>query len=89
MAFANKIDSDKIYAHSMDGRFCHIFNWYFVITDQDKRVKLIKNIYGVEVSQYPEYSYDYAVKLWKKMQKGVKGRVNYERDTNEIYVDFN
>ena len=89
VAFTNKIGSDKILMHSMDGRFCNIFNWNFVITDQDKRVKLIKEIYGVEVPQYREYSYIYATELWKKMQRGVKGRVNYERDSNEIYVDFN
>ena len=88
-AFMNKIDCDKILMHSMTGRFCNIFNWNFVITDQDKRVKLIKEIYGVEVPQYQEYTYEYVKELWKKMQQAVKGRVNYERDSNEIYVDFN
>lgn len=71
-AFASKLDSDKIYMHSMDGRYIYgIFNWNFVITDQNKRVQLIKKVYGIDVEPYKQYDYGSAMALWNKMQSKV------------------
>ncbi len=67
-AFLYKIDSAKIELFSMDGDFHSIFNWSFVITDQEKRVKLIKDVYGIDVPVYEDYTYASASRLWVKMQ---------------------
>jgi len=51
-AFAYNVSPDSIGMYSMGGRYNYgIFNWNFVLTDQDKRVKLIKDIYGVDVEK--------------------------------------
>lgn len=71
-AFASKLGSDKISMHSMDGKYANgIFNWNFVITDQNKRVQLIKKVYGIDVKAYSEYDYGSAMALWNKMQNKI------------------
>lgn len=67
--FAYNMDADDIGMHSMDGTMKNIFNWNFCLTDQNKRVKLIEEIYGVKVEKYPEYSKDGALKTWAKLRK--------------------
>ncbi len=54
-AFASSVDPASIGMYSMDGHYENIFNWNFVITDQEKRVELINQIYGVEMPQYEDY----------------------------------
>jgi LCP family protein required for cell wall assembly len=66
-AFAYKLSSENIKMHSMGGRMTNIFNWNFCLTDQKKRVALIKEIYGVSVPQYASYSYESAMKKWGSM----------------------
>lgn len=70
-AFLYKIDSANIELSSMDGEFRSIFNWSFVITDQEKRVKLIKDVYGVDVPENKDYTYASASRLWEQMQAKV------------------
>ncbi len=70
-SFFYNINSDQIDMHSMDGKQHNIFNWNFVITDQQKRVKLIKKIYGIDVPENKKYAYSNASHLWEQMQAKV------------------
>lgn len=70
-AFAYKVDPEKIYMHSMSGTYHNIFNWRFVITDQNKRVQLIKDVYGIKVPPRSDYDYSSAISLWANMQSKV------------------
>ncbi len=68
-AFGYNVNPDDIGMYSMGGRSCAgIFNWNFVLTDQDARVALIEKIYGVKVDKYKDYSYSAAVAKWNRMQ---------------------
>lgn len=50
-AYASTIDISKIKLYSMDGSYCyHLFNWNFVITDQNKRAQIIKEVYGFDIT---------------------------------------
>jgi len=49
----------------------NIFNWNFLITNQKKRVALIKKIYGITVKQYEDFTIERASFLWESMQAGV------------------
>ncbi len=50
-AYAYGVDTDKIKLYSMDGSYCYrLFNWNFVITDQNKREQIIKDVYGFDIS---------------------------------------
>ena len=65
--FGYKLDPDNIGAHSMGGDQATLFGWNFVITNQTDRVKLIQDVYGVEVKTYPKYTLAYARYTWCKM----------------------
>lgn len=69
--FYSNVKSSDIAMHSMDGSYHNIFNWRFVLTNQKKRVELIKTIYGVDVDQYGEYSAERAVFRWESMMADV------------------
>jgi len=70
-AFLYNVDSSNIHMHSMDGSYHNIFNWRFVVTNQNKRVKLIKSIYGIDVKPYNELSSAVLIWRWEKMQAEV------------------
>jgi len=65
--FAYDLDANNIGMHSMDGRMRNIFGWNFVLTDQDKRVEIIKDVYGVDVPQELAYTQTYAQYRWQSM----------------------
>ncbi len=65
--FGYKLDPENIGAYSMAGEGGTLFHWNFVFTKQSDRVKLIKQIYGVDVSTYPKYSLAYGRYTWCKM----------------------
>ena len=65
--FAYDLDADNIGMYSMDGRMRNIFGWNFVLTDQEKRVDIIKEVYGVDVPEELAYSATYAQYLWQSM----------------------
>ena len=71
--FAYGLNSDSIGMYSMgSGKNgtsgnTNIFNWNFCLTDQANRVKIIKEIYGVDVPQYREYTRTYAWYRWYTM----------------------
>ena len=70
-AFAYHVDSSNISIHSMGGQYRNIFNWNFLLTDQEDRVALIKQIYGVDVPIYEDYTAGAASAKWASMQRGV------------------
>ncbi|MBQ4629117.1 MAG: LCP family protein, partial [Clostridia bacterium] len=43
--FGMGLDSKDISMHSMSGKMRSVYNWSFCLTDQQKRVKLIKEVY--------------------------------------------
>lgn len=71
--FAYGLDADNIGMYSMGSGSSgtsgntNIFNWNFCLTDQANRVKIIKEIYGVDVPQYREYTRTYAFYRWYSM----------------------
>lgn len=69
--FAYKLPSENIQMHSMDGPMHSIYNWNFCLTNQEKRVQLIKQVYGVDVPQYKEYAPSYCRKEWCDMRADV------------------
>ena len=70
-AYAYQIGSDKIYMNSMEGTYKNIFNWRFVITNQTKRIALIKKVYGIDVPSRSQYDMASANSLWENMQASV------------------
>ena len=65
--FGYKLNPEDIGAHSMTGDGATLFHWNFIFTNQSDRVKLIQDIYGVEVKTYPKYSLAYGRYTWCKM----------------------
>ena len=62
--FAYTLDKANIGMHSMGGTITNIFNWNFCLTDQTNRVKIIKEVYGIDVPRELEYTADYARYRW-------------------------
>lgn len=59
--FAMNIEPEDIGQYSMSGALnMDPLGWAFCFTDQDNRVELIKNIYGIEVAKHTNTSYKYA-----------------------------
>ncbi len=65
--FAYSLDKNNIGMYSIGGTITNIFNWNFCLTDQTKRVKIIKEVYGVDVPREREYTADYARYRWADM----------------------
>ena len=70
-AYAYNVDPTNIRIHSMGGQTRLIFNWSFMLTDQQARVDLIKQVYGVDVPIYKDYTASAAISKWNSMQSGV------------------
>ena len=80
--FAYTLDRNNIGMHSMGGSITNIFNWNFCLTDQTNRVKIIKEVYGIEVPRELEYTADYARYRWADMI------ATQYLDTTRDLVDF-
>ena len=65
--FAYNLDTENISMHSMSGSMANIFNWSFCLTDQSKRVEIIKKVYGIDVPKYDDYSRSGATSKWQGM----------------------
>ena len=68
--FGYGLDGGNIGMYSMtssSGSNTNIFNWNFCLTDQTKRVQIIKDVYGVDVPKELEYTPDYAKYRWADM----------------------
>jgi LCP family protein required for cell wall assembly len=70
-AYAYNVDPANIRIHSMGGQTRLIFNWSFMLTDQQARVDLIKQVYGVDVPIYKDYTASAAISKWNSMQGGL------------------
>ena len=68
-AFMYNVNPASIEMHSMSGRYHNIFNWRFTITDQDDRVDLIEDVYGVKVDRYGSLEYGKLRLRWERMQR--------------------
>jgi polyisoprenyl-teichoic acid--peptidoglycan teichoic acid transferase len=62
------VKTEDIAMRVMGGGYADIFGWRFVLTNQSKRVSLIKEVYGVDVPEYGKYSPGYAKAQWVEMQ---------------------
>jgi len=81
--FAYSLDKNNIGMYTMGGTGpTNIFNWNFVLTDQTNRVKIIKDIYGIDVPRELEYTADYARYRWADMI------ASQYLDTTRPLVDF-
>jgi len=80
--FAYSLDKENIGMHSMTGTITNIFNWNFCLTDQTNRVKIIKQVYGIDVPRELEYTADYARYRWADMI------ATQYLDTTRDLVDF-
>lgn len=81
--FAYSLDKNNIGMYTMGGTGpTNIFNWNFVLTDQTNRVKIIKEIYGIDVPRELEYTADYAYYRWADMI------ASQYLDTTRPLVDF-
>ena len=70
--FGMHLNEKNISMHTMPGKYAYmIYNWNYVILDQPKRVKLIKDIYGVKVPQMKKYSMAYCKREWANMQAAI------------------
>ncbi|HWQ07069.1 MAG TPA: LCP family protein [Feifaniaceae bacterium] len=65
--FAYNLDSADIGMYSIGGTITNIFNWNFCLTDQSNRVKVIKEVYDIDVPKELEYTADYARYRWADM----------------------
>ncbi len=65
--FAYTLDKDNIGMYSIGGTITNIFDWNFCLTDQSNRVKVIKQVYGIDVPKELEYTADYAQYRWADM----------------------
>lgn len=66
-AFAYNLDPENIGMCSMGGSSSSLFQWNFVFTDQDNRVKIIKNVYNVDAAKYHKYTLSYGRYTWCEM----------------------
>lgn len=65
--WALDLKTDNIHMYSMGGNVNTIFGWLFCLTDQQNRVNIIRQVYGVEVDPYLSYTRDYAHFRWQGM----------------------
>ena len=66
-SFAYDLDPARIGMYSMDGRYTSIFGWNFTLTDQEKRVGIIRKVYGIDMPINWEYTETYARYRWQSM----------------------
>ena len=70
-AFAYNLKEENITMRSMVGTMRSVFNWNFCITDQAKRVQLVKDVYGITIPQRPEFGLESTLKKWAGMMDAV------------------
>ncbi len=81
--FAYTLDQNNIGMYSMDGSMeIGIFNWNFCLTDQTKRVQIIKDVYGINVPKELEYTADYGWYRWRDIL------ATHYIDTTQPLVEF-
>ncbi|MBQ1821493.1 MAG: LCP family protein [Clostridia bacterium] len=66
-AFAYNLDPANINMYSMSGSMASLFQWNFCFTDQSNRVKIVKDVYNVDVKTYRQYTLSYGRYHWCDM----------------------
>jgi polyisoprenyl-teichoic acid--peptidoglycan teichoic acid transferase len=67
--FGSKLPEKNITMRTLPGTYEYgIFRRNFVLLDQDKRVQMIKDVFGVSVAPMYDYAANYARLLWAYMQ---------------------
>jgi LCP family protein required for cell wall assembly len=56
----NNINTVDVGSYTMEGSIRSALSWNFYFIDQDSRIKLIKDIYGIDVPKQEYVSYEYA-----------------------------
>jgi LCP family protein required for cell wall assembly len=80
--FGSKLPEDKITMRTLPGSYEYgIFRRNYVLLDQDKRVKMIKDVFGVTVSPMYEFAPNYARLRWAYMQSET-----WLNDINKILI---
>ncbi len=67
VVFGSKLSDDKIKLHTLPGDFHLIFNSKFVVLDQKAKVRMVKEIFGVNIKADSKYGYTYAMREWQTM----------------------
>ena len=83
---ANKVkNADNIGSYVLTGdyRFA-LDNWNFTFTEQDHRINVIKEVYGIDVPELPYVSYEYTKWLFEEGFTTVR-YVSYTRDMLEKF----
>lgn len=73
-AFAYNVDSKNIRIHSMGGQQRMVYNWSFCLTDQNARVALIKEVYGVDVPIYKDFIPSTIISKWNALESAAVRR---------------
>lgn len=63
--YAYNMPSENIGMHSMSGKMRSLYSWNFSFIDQDNRLKLIREIYGVDVPVIREITESYALNVYQ------------------------
>lgn len=71
-ALASRVNSEDIGMHSLFGPYLNSISWNWTFVDQDNRVSIIKDIYGVDVPKYTNVTYEYSEWMGKYGFKGWK-----------------
>lgn len=83
---ANKVkNADTIGSHVLTGKYRFALdNWNFTFTEQDHRINVIKEVYGIDVPELPYVSYEYTKWLFEEGFTTVR-YVSYTRDMLEKF----
>ncbi len=64
-SFAYSLPTDNIYMHTMGGSYTKMFDQFnYTFTDQENRVEIIEEVYGLTVPENEEYTYAAASSMW-------------------------
>ena len=63
--YAYNMPGENIGMHSMSGKMRSLYSWNFSFIDQDNRLKLIREIYGVDVPVIREITESYALNVYQ------------------------
>jgi LCP family protein required for cell wall assembly len=67
-AFGSKLDDKNIAIATLKGKLVMIYNWIYYIVDQDAKVKLVKDVYGVQIKRDLTRGWHYVQLDWAMMQ---------------------
>lgn len=87
--FGNDISDQNITMHTLAGNMIPIFNWKYFIINQQERVNLISDIYGINVEEDTQYSFINAQYTWAVLQATqyvelVKRNLIDEKDSKKL-----